>query len=177
MPEDDFNQQVQELWRAQEGECVDITSDEIGRRARTVELEGMAFYWAAWILIPIFAVLLIRNRWLLKDPLLIAGTTLASATLLLIAGTIVRSRPLRVSPAEPCLEFLRRALEAKQRGMRWIGRFILLGFAAIACCAWSRAHSAPLPFVGVTAALAFCWWAFYRERRRLLRQLHDLMPK
>jgi hypothetical protein len=119
---------------------------------------------------------MIRNLLFLREPLLIAGTTLAAITLLLIAGTMVRSGPGRVSPAEPCVDFLRRRLEAKQRGMHWIGRFMLLGFAAIGCCAWVRARGAPLTFAGATVALAFCWWAFYRQRRRVLRDLDDLMP-
>jgi hypothetical protein len=174
MPMNDPRQPVENVWRTQEGETVEITNQTIHARARKLEREAVAFYWAAWVLIPVFIAIYIRNMLRIHEPLLIAGTGLGLATLLLIAGAIVRHRPARVSPSAPCLEFVRNMLEVKYRGAMWIRRALLLAIAAVICCRAARPGASLIPFAAAGLGIGFCWYAFWHEGRRYKRELDAL---
>lgn len=151
-----------------------ITSEEIRKRARKLEREGIAMYWTAWVVIPAVVAVYVRSLLHLRDPLLIAGIALGLATFLMIAGALVRYRPARISPAQPCLDFVRNRIQAKHRGAMWIRRSLLLAVPAVLCCWAARPGASPLPFVAVAVGIAFCWYAFWHEGRRMHRALSAL---
>src|SRR5690349_13314865 len=115
MPIDDSRHPGEEMWRSQEGDTVSITNEEVCKHARKLERKNMAIYWASWGLLPPVVALYIRAVLRIHQPLLITGIGLGLATFLLIVVTIVRNRPARISTAQPCLDFVRARLRAKQR--------------------------------------------------------------
>jgi hypothetical protein len=149
----------------------------------------------AFGLTPLFLTAFIYNLVRLREPLLIAGTGLALATYCLIAWPLVRNGPNRIAPSEPCLDFLRREFEAKRRGRLWVRGCILLLIPAVLVNVFARSAGppphhelgiqapwllsllrGPAPLIVLALIIAFLWFAFSSQARKIEREIKKL-PK
>jgi hypothetical protein len=172
-----------------------MTSDEVRAKASKYERESVLVYWVVALgLTPLFLTAFIYNLVRLREPLLIAGTGLALATYCLIAWPLVRNGPNRIAPAEPCLDFLRREFEAKRRGLLWVRGCVLLLIPAVLVSWWGggpalRAKTlgiqspwllsllrGPAPLIVLALVIAFLWFAFSSQARKIEREINKL-PK
>ncbi len=174
MPEDES---FEKIWKSQEEESMEFTTTEIRAAVRKYERESVILYWAVLSLIPVFFGVFAMSAVRARQPLLIMASGLAVATFCCMVWPVLRAGPRRAAPTEPGLPFLWRLYEGKIRGLRWV-RWCMLLIIPAAAAAWFggspvlQAHPALL--IVLAAALAFVWFALWREGRRFQRELDKL---
>jgi hypothetical protein len=184
----------QDLWKSQEDVPMKITSDEVRVKAIRYERESLLVYWVVMGLTPLFFAAFLYNLVRLREPLLIAGTGFGLATWCSIAWKILRNGPNRISPVEPCLDFLRREFEGKRRGLLWVRGCVLLlipavmfswwgGGPVLRAQAWGTRSPRVLSFlagpgmlVAMAPIIAFLWFAFSRQARKVKGEI-DKLPR
>jgi hypothetical protein len=128
----------------------------------------------------------------LRNPWVIAGLAWTAATFLYMVWKLLRNGRNRMTPEEPCVVFLRRELEGKRRGLLRIRLGILLLFPGILSAWWGggpllRAKSlgvqspwlrhslaGPALLIAITPILAFCWFSFWTQTRKVEREIERL---
>ena len=101
----------------------------------------------------------------------------------------LRRGPLKMAPAEPCLEFLRLGYEVQRRALLGVRRGLVLFAPAILALWWGGGpvlaaknlgvHSArvlgvlagPTPLIVMAVVLSFIWFAFWKESRKVDREI------
>lgn len=181
----------QELWKSQEEEPMQMTTEEVCAMARRQEKLSVRAFWAMLGLTALFVAAFVHNLIQFRDPWLITGTAWALAVLCCISWRLVRNGPARIGPAEPCVHFLRRELERKRQGLLWIRWGVLLFFPAMLASWWGggpvlraktlgikaswllQVHK-PAPLIAMALILAFVSFAFAREARKVEREIEKL---
>jgi hypothetical protein len=179
----------QDLWKSQEEEPMHMTTAKVCARAHKYERENVIVYWAVLSLVPVFLAGFIYNLTRLREPLLLTGSTLAFVTFGCMFGKLIWRGPHRMPPAEPCLHFLRRKLEAKRRGLLWIRGCLLLLVPGIGAALWGggpllraktlgaqspwllSALRGPGPWIVMASLIAFEWFAFSTTARKVEREI------
>ena len=192
MQGNDREQSHQDLWKSQEDGPMQITIDEVRAKARRYERENVLVFWAMLGLTPLFLALFIYNVVRLREPLLVqVGGGLTVATFCCIAGRLVWKGPNRIVPGEPSVQFLRREFEGKRQGLLWARRCWLLLVPAMLASWWG---GGPLrrkalgirpswwpsllkeyePLIVTSLVVAFVWFAFWKEGRKVEREIDKL---
>jgi hypothetical protein len=124
MQQDDREQSQVELWKSQEEDSMQISTEEVSAKARRHERESVRGYWTLLSVTPLFAGAFVYNLMHFRDPWLIAGTAWALAAVCYFLWTLIRNGPTRMVAAEPCAQFLR----AKTSGIQppWLLRLPVL---------------------------------------------------
>jgi hypothetical protein len=193
MQRDEQQEIHQELWESQEDEgSMELTVEEVCARARMREKGSVRAYWVVLGFTTLFTAGFIRNLVLFRDPWLITGTGWALAALCCISWRLIRSGPTRIRPAETCVQFLRREFESEREGLLWIRWLALLLFPAIVVSWWGGGPTLGAKALGIQSAwllqilkgpmllivaalvLAFVWFAFSRQARKLKREIENL---
>ena len=129
----------EELWKSQEGEPMNITSEQLCVRARRYERKGV---WAHWImlgLVPLLTAFILYELYGLIHSakfLLVTTETWLLVTFLYIIWGFLRNGPRRMVPAEPCVQFLKREFEFKSQFARAGRVWILLLLPAVFGAWW-----------------------------------------
>lgn len=192
MEKDEREQLRERLWKVRgEGE-MPLLVDEICARARRREMLSVIAYWTVLGFTGLFATAFVWNLIQFRDPWLITGTGWALAALCFISWRLLRKGPTRIRPAEPCAEFLRRELESKRQGFLFIRWLSVLLFPAILSSWWGdgpalRAKAlglqtpailqflrGPVPLIVSGLILAFIWFAFSRQARKVDGEIEQL---
>lgn len=181
-----------ELWKSQEDDEMDITSDEIRAKAYQHERHSVRVYWVLITITPPFIAAFVHNLIYFRDPWLRFGAIWAVAAFCYIVWHLIRKRPTRIQPAEPCAQYLRREYATKRDGLVWVRRAVLLFFPAVVATWFGggpllRAKSlgitspfvlhmlgGPAPLIGMALILALVWFAFSHELRKLDREIETL---
>jgi hypothetical protein len=195
MHEDDRERSHEELWKSQEEESMRISTEEVCSMARRYERKNERVYW----MLVGFTVLIVATylRSLIKflmnspAPLLIAGTAWVLA-LFCYVGWTLRRGPLKMTPSEPCLEFLRRGYDLQRRALLGVRRGLLLLVPGILAVWWGgrpvlgaktlgiqsarvlRLLAGPTPLIVMAVILSFIWFAFWKEGRKVNREIEKL---
>jgi hypothetical protein len=196
MHEDDREQSHEELWKSQqEEESMQISTDEVCAMARRWERKNVPVYWVLLGLTALSVAAYLRGliKFLMKSPApwLIAGNVWMLA-LCCYVGWTLRRGPLKMAPAGPCLEFLRRGYEVQRRAMLGVRRGVLLFAPAMLALWWGggpvlaaknlgtqsprvlRLLAGPTPLIVMAVILAFIWFSFWTQARKLDREIERL---
>jgi len=192
MQGNDREQSFQDLWKSQEEGPMQITTDEVRAKARWYERENVLVFWAMLGLMPVFLGWFIYELVRLREPpLVILGRGLVVATFCGIAWRLVWNGPRRITPGEPCMHFLRREFEGKRQGLVWARRCWLLLIPAMLASWWGggplrgkalgirpswwpsllKEHE---PLIVTSLVVAFVWFAFWKEGRKVEREIEKL---
>jgi hypothetical protein len=177
---------LEQLWKSQEETQMNITMDEVCRLARKRQTWAILSHRLFLLVVLVFCAGFLYNMVrFLHEPWLLAGCAVAIVALSLPAGKAAIDGPSRMRTAEACVDFLRRELDGRCRGIRLIRWSILLMWpATLLCCigggpmlrakalgihsAWAlRLFEWPVTISGVTLMLAFVWFGFTSELRKL----------
>lgn len=185
-------QKNEALWKSQEEDPMQITMEEVCARARMQETRSARAFRAILCLAALFAVAFIHNLLRFRQPWLITGTAWALVAICYIAWRLLRNGPARRRPAEPCMDFLRRELEAKRQGALGIRWLVVLLSPAILASWWGGGPALRAKTLGVQSAwvlqllngpallivmalaMAFVWFAFSRQARKIKREMERL---
>jgi hypothetical protein len=195
MHEDDREQSHEELWKSQEEESMQISADEVCAIARRWERKNVPVYWVLLGLTVLFVAAdlggLIRLLINFHSPWLIAGNAWVLALCCYVCWTLRRG-PLKMAPAEPCLEFLRLGYEVQRRALLGVRRGVVLFAPAILAVWWGggpvlaaknlgvqsarvlRLLAGPTPLIVMAVVLSFIWFAFWKELRKVDREIDNL---
>lgn len=184
---------LEQLWKSQEKMQMNITIDEICRLAHKRESAGILSHRLFLLVVLLFCVAFVYNMVrFLREPWLLAGYAVAIVALSLPAIKAAMKGPSRIRPAEPCVDFLRRELDTRCRGIRLIRWSILLMWPATIFCSIGggpmlRAHALgihsgwalrlfewPVTVSVMAALLAFVWFGFTSELRKLETRRDEL---
>jgi hypothetical protein len=170
-----------------------ISTEKVRAQALKYERESVVVYWSAVALAPLFLGMFIYD--LVRGPggpLILAAITLALAIYAAIVLKVVRNGPVRLSPTQPCLDFLRRELKRKSDGLRWVRNCVLLVIPAVLAAWWGggpvgRARElgiqspwllgflqGPAFLLAMGFIIAFLWYAFDHQARKHDRELQNL---
>jgi hypothetical protein len=192
MHEDDRQRSHEELWKSQEDESVQISTEEVCARARRREKTNVRSYWVLFGATALFVVAFIHNLLQFRQPWLIVGTAWVLAACCYIGWRLVRKGPVKMAPAEPCVLFLRRGFEAQRQALLWLRRLVLLlvpgilalwwgGGPVLGLKAWGiesprllQLVQGPLPLIVLAVMLSFVWFAFWKEGRKVDREIEKL---
>jgi hypothetical protein len=162
----------EDLWKSQEEEPMQITAEEVCVLARKYERQNVVVYWGAWTLALLLTGGFVRDLLNVRNPWIVAGLSWTLATFLYMVGELLLKGARRMAAEEPCAVFLRRELQGKRRGLVRIERGILLLVPGIAATCWGglrlRALAVLLPM------LAFCWFSFWTQTRKVDREIDRL---
>ena len=171
---------------------MDMEIEDIRAKAEQFEKRSMRAYWVVIGLTVLFAAAFLRNLITLPDPALKAGTAWVLVAICWVGWRIVRKGPTKIRPAEPCFEYVRRELIGKREGLLWIRRLILFLSPGIVTLWWGggpvygarafgvqsehllRILGGPVSVVGLALVLAFEWFAFSREIKKVDREIEEL---
>jgi len=197
MEGNDREQSHEELWKSQEEEAMQVTTEELCARARTQETVSA---WAHWVFVIACVLLLgacvynlarLRESLLLREPLLLFAEVWSLATLGYLVWGFWHG-PTRPWPAESCLDFLRRELEGKIQAMRKLRRAGPLLVPAILAAWWgggpllaikewgiassglSRLLAGPWILIVLALLLRIEWLLCTKAMRKFYRELEDL---
>jgi hypothetical protein len=195
MHEDDREQSLEELWKSQEDESMQISTDEVCAMARRWERKNVPVYWVLLGLtaLSVAAYLSGLIKFLMNSPSpwLIAGNAWMLA-LCCYVGWTLRRGPLKIAPAGPCLEFLRRGYEVQRRTLLGVRRGVVLFAPAILALWWGggpvlaaknlgvqsarvlRLLAGPTPLIVMALVLAFIWFAFWKEGQKVDHEIEKL---
>jgi hypothetical protein len=195
MQEHDREQSHEELWKSQEKESMRISTDEVCAMARGHERKNVRMYWVLLGFTALFVAAYLGSliKLLINSPApwLIAGATWMLA-LCCYVGWTLRRGPLKMAPAEPCLEFLRRGYEVQRRALLGVRRGLLLLAPAILAMGWGggpvlgarnlgvqsaralRLLAGPTPLVVTAVVLSFIWFSFWTQARKVDREIEKL---
>jgi hypothetical protein len=182
----------EELWKSQEGEPMKMTNDEVCIEAHRREKSSARTYWVLAGFTLLFLLAFVRNVLQFHEPWLIAGTGWILTELGLFAWRLFRNGPTRIAPTEACARFLRRELEDRGEGLRWISWGSLFLFPAVVAM-WLgggpalgarqfgiatplllRLLEGPFFLIATALILAFVWFAFSREARKVEGEIKKL---
>ncbi|MGA2881670.1 MAG: hypothetical protein ABSG13_22190 [Bryobacteraceae bacterium] len=172
-----------------------ISTDEVCAMARRWERKNVPVYWVLLGLTALSVAAYLRGliKLLMNSPApwLIAGNVWMLA-LCCYVGWTLRRGPLKMAPAGPCLEFLRRGYEVQRRtllGVRW---GVVLFAPAIVALWWGgapvlaaknlgvqsarvlRLLAGPTPLIVMAVVLSFIWFAFWKEAQKVDREIERL---
>jgi hypothetical protein len=195
MHEDDREQSLEELWKSQEDESMQISTDEVCAMARRWERKNVPVYWVLLGLtaLSVAAYLSGLIKFLMNSPSpwLIAGNAWMLA-LCCYVGWTLRRGPLKMAPAGPCLEFLRRGYEVQRRTLLGVRRGVVLFAPAILALWWGggpvlaaknlgvqsarvlRLLAGSTPLIVMALVLAFIWFAFWKEGQKVDHEIEKL---
>ncbi len=192
MQEPEREQLYEAAWKSQEQEPMKMTDREVCAKARNREKMSTRSYWVLLGITLLFVAAFVRNLLQFREPWLIAGTSWILAEFCLFAWRLLRNGPARMRSAEPCLDYLRRELQEKHQGLLWISRGSLLLFPTILAM-WLGGGPAlgarqlgiesvlvlkllqgPGLLIVMASMLAFVWFAFSREARKVESEIHRL---
>jgi hypothetical protein len=191
MTTDENEELHKRLWRNQE-EDMPCNTGRVCAKARKQEMLGIATYWVILGATLLFAAAFVRNILHFDNSLLVAGTGWALAALCFISWRLLQNGPNRMRTAEPCGQFLLRRLEAKRQDVRCVRWLALLLAPAIVVCWWGngpalRAEafgfgspvmlemlSGPIPLIVAGLIIAFVWFAFSRQARKIQFEIDKL---
>lgn len=195
MHEDDREQSHEELWKSQEEESMRISTDEVCAMARRWERKNVRVYWVLLGLTALSVAAYLGGliKFLMNSPTpwLIAGNVWMLA-LCCFVGWTLRRGPLKMAPAGPCLEFLRRGYEVQRWATLGVRRGVVLFAPAILALWWGGGpmlaaknlgvHSArvlqllagPALLIVMAVVLSFIWFAFWREGQKVEREIEKL---
>jgi hypothetical protein len=195
MHEDDREQSHEELWKSQEEESMRISTEEVCAMARRYERKNVRVYWMLLSITALVVAAYVRSliKFLVDSPApwLIAGTAWVLA-LFCFVGWTLRRGPLKMAPAEPCLEFLRRGYEVQRWALLGVRRGLLLLAPGLLAVWWGggqalaaktlgiqsaslrRLLEGPTPLIVMAVLLAFIWFAFWWEARKVDREIEKL---
>jgi hypothetical protein len=195
MHEHNREQSHEELWKSQEEGSMQISTDEVCAIARRYERKNVRFYWVLLGFTALFVAAYLSNliKLLINSPApwLMAGTAWMLALCCYVAWTLRRG-PLKIAPSEPCVEFLRRGYEVQRRAVRGVRRGVLLMVPAILAVWWGggpvlaaknlgvqsaralQLLAGPTPLLVIAVVLTFIWFAFWREGRKVDREIEKL---
>jgi hypothetical protein len=185
----------EQLWKSQEETQMNITIDEVCRLARKRQANGILSQRIFLLVVLLFCAAFVYNMVrFLHEPWLLAGYGVAIVALSLPAIKAAIDGPSRMRTAEPCVDFLRRELDGRCRGIRLIRWSILLMWpATMFCCfgggpmlranalgihsAWAlRLFEWPVTMSVMTVLLAFVWSGFTSQLRQL-KARRDQLPR
>ena len=172
-----------------------ISTEEVCAIARRWERKNVPVYWVLLGLTALFVAAdlpgLIRFFINSPSPWLIAGNVWMLA-LCCFVGWTLRRGPLKMAPAGPCLEFLRRGYEVQRWALLGVRRGVVLFAPAILAVWWGggpvlaaknlgvqsaralRLLAGPTPLIVLAVMLAFIWFAFWKEGRKVEREIEKL---
>src|SRR5713101_4758037 len=129
MQKDKPEQIHEELWKSQEDEPMNITTEQLCVRARRYERENVWAHRGMLGLSPLLVAFILYELYgLLRSgkTLLITTETWLLVTFLYIVWRFLRNGPRRMVPAEPCAQFLKREFEGKRQSVLAARIWILL---------------------------------------------------
>jgi hypothetical protein len=195
MHEDDREQSHEELWKSQEEESMRLSTEEVCAMARRWERKNVRVYWVLLGLTALCVAGYLRGliKFLMNapSPWLIAGNVWMLA-LCCYVGWTLRRGPLKMAPAGPCLEFLRRGYEVQRWAMLGVRRGLVLFAPAMLALWWGggavlaaknlgvqsarvlQGLAGPTPLIVMAVVLSFIWFAFWRESRKVEREIEKL---
>ena len=196
MQGDDPESRYEGVWKAQEEEKMQMTPEEICRRAGAFEKKIVREYWLVLGLLALFiaraAMYVIR----FPAPLIRVGFASGIAVFLYIALRWARNGPPRrirlAAEPEPCARFLRNELEGKRQRLLEIRWTLFLLFPGMLASWWggapvaiakslgldapwyTRFQESPAPLIGFAVLLLVCWAGFGKEARAIRREIEKL---
>jgi hypothetical protein len=196
MQEDDRDQSVQELWAAEEETSMQISNEEVCIKAQQYERKNARLRWALLaatvLIIALYLRSLVKILVNFRDPWLIGGTAWGLAVFCFVGWLLTRRAPSKMTPAEPCLHFLRRGFEAQRQALVWLRRGLLLLVPPVLAVWWGAgpAHGAramgihsvrvlrllegPAPLIVNGLLLTCVWLAFWHETKKVDREIERL---
>jgi hypothetical protein len=119
------------------------------------------------------------NMLRLGQPLLIAGAGFGFATLGYIAWGLIRNRRGGIPPVGPCRNYLRWVFERKRRALLLLRNCILLLIPAMVTSWLGHGPELRAKTRGVLMVMglliAFLWWAFSHQARKVESEIEGLM--
>jgi hypothetical protein len=195
MHDNDREQSHEELWKSQEEESMRISTEEVCAMARRWERKNVPVYWVLLGLTALSVAAYLRGliKLLMNSPApwLIAGNVWMLA-LFCYVGWTLRRGPLKMAPAGPCLEFLRRGYEVQRWALLGVRRGVVLFAPAILGVWWGggpvlaaknlgvqsarvlRPLAGPTPLLVMAVVLSFIWFAFWKEGQKVDREIEKL---
>ncbi len=194
MHEDNREQSHEELWKSQEEESMQMSTEEVCAMARRWERKNVPVYWVLLGLTVLFVAADLRGlRFFVNfpSPWLVAGNVWMLA-LCCYVGWTLRRGPLKMAPAGPCLAFLRRGYEVQRWALLGVRRGVVLFAPAIVALWWGggpvlaaknlgvqstrvlRLLAGPTPLIVLAVMLSCIWLAFWKEGRKLDREIEKL---
>jgi hypothetical protein len=185
-------QQSHQLWKSQEEESMELSTELVRAKALRYEKESVAVYWTVLAITPLFVGAFLYNMFRLNEPWLVAGAGLALTAFVGMVWKVVRTGPTKLVPAEPCAHFLRREFEAKRKGLLCVRTWLLLLIPAVVASWWgdgpelrARAlgiHSpsvlnllkGPAPLIVMGLIVGFLWFAFSHQARKVDLEIENL---
>jgi hypothetical protein len=197
MQKDKPEQIHEELWKSQEEEPMNITTEQLCVRARRYERENVWAHRGMLGFTPLCVAAYgyeLYNLSRFHKPLLIATVSWLFLTFFYIAWRLLRNGPRRMVPAEPCAQFLKHEFEGKRQAALGVRVWILLLLPAVLAAWWGggpalRAQEmgiksawllklhAPVPLIVTVSVLALIWFAMGGEARRVQREIEKLDSK
>ncbi len=192
MEADNEQRMEEQLWKSQEDDVEEITADEVRTRALQYERHSLWAYRVLLAITPPLLAAFLYNIARLHEPKLILGQAWALMLLCFLVWRLVRNGPNRLRRAEPCVQYLRRELASKRQAFQWLRWAAVLLLPAIVA-SWlggglilrvrTMGISSPLlvrvlsgnaPYICVALALAFVWFAFTHELRKVEGEIEKL---
>jgi hypothetical protein len=187
----------EELWKSQEEEPMNVTTEQLCARARRYERGNV---WAHRVMLgvsPLLAAFILHDLYgmfRLGKTLLITTETWLLVTFLYVIWRFLRNGSRRMIPAEPCAQFLKREFEGKRHSalgariwMLWLLPAVLAswwgGLPALRAqqlgikSPWLLKLHAPVPLILTMSVLALIWLALGGEARRAQREIEKLGGK
>lgn len=177
---------LEQLWKSQEETQMNITMDEVCLLAHKRQTLAIRSHRAFLLVVSLFCAAFVYNMvTFLHAPWLLAGYGVAIVALSLPAIKAAREGPSRMRTAEPCVDFLKRELDSRCRGVRVIRWSILLMWPATVLCSigggpmlraqalgihsvWAlRLFEWPVTISVMTVLLGFVWFGFTKQLRKL----------
>ena len=196
MGEEGNGRGYESLWKAQEGEKVQMTFDEVCVRARAFEKKSVREYWVGLVLLGSVVAVMILYLFRFSEPMMRIGISSILAALLYMGVRGTRSGPPRRlrAGAQPdtCVNFLRSELARKREELlkgRWTVWLLLPGMFAfwwgggsVAVAKWmgidlpwlTGYQESPAPLIGFVVLLAVVWFGSGREARGIQREIEEL---
>ncbi len=187
-------QSHEDVWKSQEEEQMNISTEEICARARRHERGNVLGYWTLACLAPLAVAWIVHDLYgllRLHKPLLIATESWLLLTFCYVAWGFLRNIPRRIRTAESCSQFLKREFEGKRRAFLSVRRWILLLLPAVLAAWWGggpaltaeemgvkaawllRAHQ-PVTLIETVLVLAFIWFAMGNAARKVEQEIEKL---
>jgi hypothetical protein len=187
----------EELWKSQEEEPMNVTTEQLCARARRYERGNV---WAHRVMLgvsPLLAAFILYDLYgmfRLGKTLLITTETWLLLTFCYVIWGFLRRGPRRMVPAEPCAQFLKREFEGKRQAALGVRAWILLLLPAVIAAWWGggpalRAQQmgiksawllklhAPVPLIVTVSVIALIWFVMGGEARRAQREIERLGGK
>jgi hypothetical protein len=187
-------QSHEDLWKSQEEEQMNVSTEEIRARARRYERGNVLERWILACLAPLAVAWIVRDLYgllRLHKLLLMATESWLLITFCYVVWGFLRNGPRRIRTAESCSQFLKREFEGKRRFFLSVRRWILLLVPAVLAAWWGGGPALTAKEMGIKAAwllrvhqpvtlivtilvLAFIWFAMGNAARRAEQEIEKL---